>query len=269
MPAPAWEFIDRRMLAALAFVDAAGRAVTTPVTITSPGIGVLVKRPGEVVVTKAPGLEAYAASFAAPPAAPAVGSISIPLDLRPADPAFAPRRFVLILPRDPDPVHAGDLSSLFRPVEVPLLPGPRATATGLLAALRVTVRRSTDGLAIEGALVRLRPEGGRPQARALTDPAGDALLLVPGVPMSSAGAGGMVLPDIAADLDAVVDANLVRFNAAATLDDARAAAAARLSNLIDPDDVESRLAGSATSPLSVRIAAGQTRTAAITWVPPP
>jgi hypothetical protein len=269
MPAPSWEFVDRRALAALMFVDAAGRSVTTPVMINSPGVRILKKRPGQVVVMNAPGLSVYADSFLAPPATPAVGSVAVPLDLHPADPSFGPRRFVLALPRDPDPAHANNPASLFQPVEVPLLPGPSAIATGLLSAMRVSVTRSTDGFAVEGALVRLRPEGGRPQARALTDPAGDALLLVPGVPMSSPGSGGTVLPDIAADLDVVIDPNLVRFNAAAALADARAAAAARLSNLIDPDDVESRLAGSATTPVTVRIAAGQTRTAALVWVPPP
>jgi hypothetical protein len=151
---------------------------------------------------------------------------------------------------------------------VPLLPGPSALANGLVAALLVNVRRSTDGVAIEGALVRLRPEGGRPQARALTDPAGDALLLVPGVPLASPGPGGTVRPDIAADVDAVIDPNLVRFNTDSGLDDARAAAAARVSNLIDPDDVETRLAAAATPAMTLRIAAGQTRTATISWAPP-
>ena len=106
------------------------------------------------------------------------------------------------------------------------------------------------------------------QQRALTDPAGDALLLVPGVPLASPGPGGTVRPDIAADLDTVIDPNLVRFNTDAGLDDARAAAAARLSNLIDPDDVETRLAATATAAMTVRIAAGQTRTATVSWVPP-
>lgn len=268
MAAPVWEYLDRRALASLVFVDAAGRFVTTPVTITAPGVRLLVKRPGEVAVMNAPGFQAYADAFSAPPATPAVGSVAVALDLRPADPSHGPRRFVLALPRDPDPAHGTDPASVFRSVEVPLLPGTPASVTGLLAALRVNVRRSADGVPIEGALVRLRPEGGRPQARALTDPAGDALLLVPGVPLSSPGPGGTVRPDIAADLDAVIDPNLVRFNPDAGLDDARAAAAARLNNLIDPDDLETRLAAGATAPASVRIAAGQTRTATISWTAP-
>jgi hypothetical protein len=268
MAALAWEFLDRRVLAALRFVDAAGRYVTAPVTVTAPGVRFRVRRPGQIVIISAPGLGAYTDSFLAPPVTPAVGSISVALDLRPSDPSLGPRRFALALPRNPDPAHAADPGSLFQPVDVPLLPAPSATITGLLSATRVGVHRATDGVAIEGALVRLRPEGGRPQARALTDAAGDAVVLVPGVPMSSPGAGGTVRPDIAADLDAIIDPNLVRFNDLAGLDQARAAAAARLTDLIDPDDVEFRLAASATPAVTVRIAAGQTRTAAIVWPPP-
>jgi hypothetical protein len=268
MAMPAWEFQDRRVLAALTFSDAAGRTVQSPVRVAASGLRLLVKRPGELVVTEAPGLAAHTAAFDAVPAMPAVGSVVVQLDLVPADPALGPRRFALPLPRDPDPANAANANSLFRSAEVPLLPAPSGSVTGLLAAVRVGVRRNDDGRRIEGALVRLRPEGGRPQARALTDAAGDALLLVPAVPLASPGMGGTVLPDIGADLDAVIDPAQVRFHAPEDVMAARAAAAVRLVGLIDPDDVEARLAGSATPPQAVRLAAGQTRIAAIAWAPP-
>lgn len=267
-PQPQWEFLDRRALAALVFVDALGRPVVSPVTVRASGVRLLVKRPGEIVITNAPGLAAHAAAFLSPPAAPAVGSLNVPLDLRPADPALGARRFAMALPRDPNPANAANANSLFRAVEIPLLPTPSAAVTGLVAALRVTVTRGDDGRRVEGALVRVRPSGGRPQAVALTDAAGDALVLVPGVPLSSPGPGGTVLPDIATDLDAVIDPALVRFNAPGALLAAQATAAARTVNFIDPDDLETRLGGAAVGLQSLRIAAGQTRTAAIAWVPP-
>lgn len=268
MAVPAWELQDRRVLAGLALVDILGRPVLTPVSVSATGVRLLVKRPGQLVVLDAPGLSAHTDGFDVPPDVPPLGSVTVPLDLRPADRAYGTRRFALHLPRDPDPRHATDSGSLFRPVQIPLLPAPGATVTGLVAALRVTVRRSDDGRCVEGALVRLRPAGGLPQARALTDAAGDALLLVSGVPLDSPGPGGVVRPSIDADLDAVIDPALARFNVDDQLMKARAEAASRTAGFIDPDDLETRLGGSATGAQSVQIAAGRTRTAAITWVPP-
>jgi hypothetical protein len=56
-----------------------------------------------------------------------------------------------------------------------------------------------------------RADPGRRVARALTDAAGEALLLVPGVPLSVAGPAATVLPDLGATLDAIVDPALARF----------------------------------------------------------
>lgn len=264
----AWEFLDRRALASLVFVDAVGRPVLTPVRVTAPGVRLLVKRPGELVVLDAPGLATHSAAFEAPPAMPAIGAATVQLDLVPADPALGARRYALALPRDPDPTHTANANSLFRSIEIVLLPAPSGTLTGLVAALRVHVSRADDGRAIEGALLRLRPEGGRPQTLALTDAAGDALLLVPGVPLSSPGMGGVVLADIGAELDAVIDPGLVRFHAAEDLMAARADAAARTNGLIDPDDIEARLGAAAIGTQTLRIAADQSRNATIAWTPP-
>lgn len=268
MPAPNWEFSDRRILAALTFVDTLGQPVLTPVRASAPGVRLMAKRPGQLVVTRAPGFDDHVAAFDQPPAMPAIGSVAVTLDLLPADPAFGPRRASLALPRDPNPANAANANSLFRPVEIVLLPTPSAAATGLVTRVRVHVRRSDDDRAVEGALVRLRPEGGLPQAMALTDAAGDAQVLVPAVPLATPGGGGVVLPDIGAELDAIVDPALALFHTPDEVMAARAAAFARETDLLDPDDLQARLAASATPPLPLRIAAGQTHTATITWVPP-
>jgi hypothetical protein len=218
-------------------------------------------------VAEAPGLAAYAASFAPIPAMPAVGSISVVLDVLPADPALAPRGFTLALPRDPDPAQANQPGSLFRPVRIALLPTPLASPAGLAAALAVTVRRADDSRRIEGALVRLRPEGGLAEARAMTDAAGDALLLVPGVPLASPGAGAIVRAGIDAALDVVVDPLLARFHRPDDVPAARAAAARRTASFIDPDDLAARLGAAAAPPQLVQIQSGQTRTAGIAWTP--
>lgn len=268
MAAPGWELSDRRVLAALTFVDAIGRPVRSPVRVSGTAVRLMAKRPGEMIVLDAPGLSAHTTVFEAPPAMPAVGSSAVALDVVPADPGLGARRVTLLLPRDPNPANAGNANSLFRPIEITLLPAPSATSSGLVTAIRVSVTRDDDGRAIEGALVRLRPEGGRPQAVALTDPGGEALVLVPGVPLASPGMGGVVLADIAAELDAIVDPLLARFHAPEDVAAARAAALARDTGLIDPDDLELRLSADATPAIPLRIGAGRTHTAVLTWAPP-
>ena len=267
---PAFELLDRRVLGCLVFTDPLGRMVRTPVAVrpVAEGVRLMAKRPGEVVILEAPGLAAHISGFDAPPAAPAPGSVAVVLDVKPADGALAPRRVAVGLPRDPDPAHGGSPDSLFQPIVVPLLAAPASSLSGLAAALRVTVRRADDSRAIEGALVRLRPEGGRPEILALTDAAGEALLLAPGVPLSSPGPGAVVVPDIGGAIDAIVDAAQARFHTQAEIQVARQGAAGRTGGFIDPDDVIARLAAQATPAAAVRIAAGRTRFATIAWTAP-
>lgn len=259
MATPAWDLVDRRILAAIAFVDAVGAPVTCPVAIGAPeGFGWFLKKPGVVIVTRAATLEAHSAAFAAAPGTPSVQSKQYRLELRPSDPAYAARSVELLLPRHPDPAN---VNSVFRAVEVVLPPTPLARPAGLRAALRVTVTRSDDGRAIEGALVRLRPVG-RPETFALTDAAGEALLLADAIPFSSAAPGPKVTRDWAAEIDAVVDPATARFNAPEAVFDARQNPAAP----IDPDALAT--GGTVSGVISLAIAAGEIRTATLTWPPP-
>jgi hypothetical protein len=262
-----YDLLDRRILAMLTFTDALGARVLSPVSVVADGVRLFAKRPGALVIAEAQGFETYTAAFDPMSAAPAVGSVTLQLDIRPADPALAARRAGVALPRDPDPTHSEQSGSLFRPIEVALLPTPLAEGTALTAALSVTVRRADDNRRVEGALVRLRPDGGRPETRAMTDAAGDALLLVAGVPLASPGAGAVVRPDIAADLDAVIDPLLARFHRDDEIVEAREAARRRRRGFIDPDDLATRLGGTATPPQVVRVGAGRADTATITWTP--
>jgi len=258
-----YEFLDRRALAAVQFVDVTGAPVVSPMAVAAEGATFVLKGGGQVAVMTAPGLGAHSTAFEAPPSTPALGTVTLQVDVFPADRALAARRFALALPRTPAPGQQGAPGSLFRPVEVELLPSPCAALSGLAAALSVTVRRASDNRRIEGAVVRLRPEGGRPAARAVTDAAGDALLLIPGAPLSSPGPGGTVLPDIAGQLEAFVDPDLARFTADADLGEARATP--RAGPPLDPDDILARITAFASG--TVRIASGQIRTAAIAWSP--
>lgn len=259
---PTFELLDRRILACVVFVDWLGREVRSPIVIARvEGLRSFWKRPGMLIVTNAPGLSAHAEAFLAAPAQPARGSVRLTLAARPLDPGLAPRSFALALPRNRRPDQP---DSVFDPLRIVLPPTPVARIDGLAAGLRVSVTRDSDGAAIEGALVRLRPAGGLPQAVALTDAAGEALLIVPAVPLASPGAGAVMQRDVPADLDAIVVADAVRFNAAAEAVQARVAAAAMTSGFRDPDTI----AGVATPAREVRIAAGRVMTATIAWSPP-
>jgi hypothetical protein len=262
MASRAWDLLDRRILGGVRFVDARGALVTAPVAVSAPdGVRWFVKRPGTIVITDVPGLEGHAGSFAALPPLPAIGSITVPLDLKPLDAGYGARRFVLRLPRDPDPAAA---ASLFAVADVVLPPTTAARVSGLVAGLRVRVTRSDDGRAIEGALVRLRPGGGPPETVALTGADGEALVLSDAIPLASPGPGAVMLGDFAARLDARVDPAVVRFHADAEVFAARQAAEARSRGLIDLDAI----GAPATPAIDVRIAAGRIGTAAIAWTPP-
>ena len=120
----------------LTFTDAMGADVLSPVSVVADGIKLFAKRPGAVVIAEAPGFEIYSAAFDLLPAAPAVGSVTLQLDIRPSDPALGVRRAAIVLPRDPDPTHADQPGSLFRPIEIALLSTPMAEPTGLALRCR-------------------------------------------------------------------------------------------------------------------------------------
>ncbi|MGF6743923.1 hypothetical protein [Paraburkholderia atlantica] len=264
----AWEPVDRRVLAALAFAGPLGTPVRSAVSVRPllPGVRTFPARNGLVVIARAPGLDAYTAfDLPADGLAPAVGSLDVVLDLRPADAALGARRVTLKLPRDPNPDAGADASAL-TPVSVTLLAAPAAQATALAAAVRVNLRRADDAHAVEQALVRLRPAG-LPEQYALTDAAGEALFLVAGVPLSSTAPGATVTPEIAGEVDAIVDPALALFHDAGGIAKARRDARLRQAGFVDPDDLAARLAAQATAAVTVRLATGRTTSAALLWTP--
>jgi hypothetical protein len=251
-----YEWVEERILGALRFVDVAtGTPVSTMVSVTAPGLRLLRKRSGDLAVLSADGLD------------PVAGT-SYPVDVRANAGGYGRRRYTLRLPRDPDPAHAALPGSVFQSALVSMLPGPRYPVNGNLAMVRVTVRRSTDNARIGGALVRLTPSvASVPPARALTDIAGEAMLVVPGVPLSNPGPGATVVASINASLDALVDPLLASFTVDAELDAVRATDAARIDGFLDPDDLEARLGGAPPPPTVVQISAGRMAAAPLSWAP--
>jgi len=259
------DLLDRRALALLAFVDVYGRPVEGSVQVSGEGVRSVVKPGGRCAVLGAKGFDDYVASFAT---APNHATTHVQIDCTPANRALAPRRFDLVLPRDADPAHAGQPGSLFQPVPVELLPAPASQSRGSAVLLRVSVKRSDDGRVVENALVRAQTDNGLFAARALTDARGEAALLFPVLPLSFAGAGATVDPDIAAHVIVDADPAVALFHAPDEIAPAARDAAARTSGHANPDALAAALPANFPSGTALRIAAGRQLSLALTWTAP-
>ncbi len=230
------DLLDRRALAILALRDSFGRAVQSPVLVTGERVKVRAKNGGTIAVLEAPGFSAYTAAFGKPPVSPSVESKSIPLEIWPADPRLQARRFVLKLPREPDPAHIEQPNSLFRPVEVTLLASPIQRRDGLACILRVTVRRKDDGALVGGALVRVRSDNGKFEAIGVTDRLGEAALVFSDLPVSFPGAGANADAGLPAKAIVKVVPGKINFTPA---DEAASpgGAISRNGGIVDPDEL--------------------------------
>lgn len=233
------ERVERRVLGALRCVDATTRAgIDAPLQVTVENARIQRNRSGLYVIASATALAAHEASFAQPPALPALGTVK--LDATIADPSgrYLPRRATLALPRDPLPAHAGNADALFRPIEVALYPSNVAPLGENWAVLYVSASEAASRDALGGALLILT-SGGNTLARGLTDWRGEALLPVPGVPVTtwSSHPHAVVVTEINARIRIVFDTASGTRTAAA--DVAAGRPPARLP-VVNTDDLEAR-----------------------------
>lgn len=261
------DLLDRRALALIALVDPFGRPLTGPALLTGDGVRTVAKPGGRWALLAAAGLETHVGAFAAPPPAPAQGSVDCAIDIRPFDRALAPRRAVIPLPRDPDPMHKDQADSLFAPIAVTLLPGPTCPVPATTAAVRVTVRKRGDGRRVANALVRVASTNGQFSAQAVSDAVGEALVVVPNFPLAFTGNGGSVSDALPATASAVADpatAVLVADDAVAA---ARARAARQEAGFPDPDALAAAFPVPATG-TDVQLSVRAIATADVEWRAP-
>lgn len=242
------EFVDRRILGAVRIVDrAVGHAVRRPLEISSPQARFVRNRSGHYVVTEADGFEEYTRSFEAAPAAPP--PLSTPIAAEVQDPLgrYLPRSFTMRLPRDPDPANAESATSVFRPHEATLYPASTMPIIGNWSTVRasVTVARDDDGPPdpARGALLRvLRQADDEVIASGIADERGEALVIVPGVPLTRFGDddGDGNGPVIVADLPATLE---ISFSAGRTWP-------------VDPDVLESEHAASIRTTVDLTLRTG-------------
>jgi hypothetical protein len=248
------ERVERRVLGALRCVDATtGAGIDAPLNVTVESARIQRNQSGLYVIAAATALAEHEATFTTPPALPAIGSVQLSATL--ADPSghYLPRRTTLNLPRDPQPTHAANTDSLFRPVEVAMFPSSVAQVGENWAVLHVSLGETNTGDALGGALLILA-NGATILARGLTDWRGEALLPVPGVPVTtwSTDPHAVVVSEIDVQIRVVFDpASGTRTSAA----DVSAGRAPALLPTVDPDDIETRVNALPNASVAATIAA--------------
>ena len=173
------------MLGALRCVDATTlMPIDEPLAVSAPGARLLRNQSGLYVIDGWTRLSTHEGAFDAPPAAPAVGSESLVLDVRDPTGRYLARRVAIALPRDPTPANVEQAGSLFRAVDVPMFPAASAPTSANWVELRATVRETGSGDGLGGALLRVVTAAGV-LARGLTDWRGEAFVPVAGVPITT------------------------------------------------------------------------------------
>jgi hypothetical protein len=261
------ERVERRVLGALRCVDATTLAlVDDPLIVEAPGARLLRNRSGVYVIRSWTRLAAHEDAFDVPPAAPALGSESLLVEVRDPNGRYLARRIAIALPRDPSPAHAGEADSLFRAVDVPMYPSASAPVGANWVELRVTVSEAASGDALGGALLRVTADT-RVLARGLTDWRGEAFVPVAGVPVTtwSTEPGAVVVTEIAASLECYFDAASGTRTTAANV---RAGIAPRDPPLPNPQATEDARAGLPQSTTPLLLAAGRALAVAVTLAVP-
>lgn len=261
------DLLDRRALALIALTDPFGRPLAGPAALAGAGLRTIAKPGGRWAILSAAGLEHHTGQFLEAPASPTAGAVKLALDIRPYDGALAPRRAVVTLPRDSDPAHREQADSVFQPVPIALLPGPTCPVPATSAGVRVTVRKRGDGRRVANALVRVASSNGQFSARAVTDAAGEALVIVPDFPLAFTGSGGSVADGLPAKATAVADADGAVLVADAEVAAARARAAGQSGGFPDPDALGAAFAVPASG-TNVRLSVREIATADVEWRAP-
>ncbi|MDB5801304.1 MAG: hypothetical protein JWL63_2243 [Rhodocyclales bacterium] len=249
------ERLERRVVCALRCVDATTR-VTVDALLQVEIVGARIQRnrSGLYIIVAADALANFADSFATQPAA---GPVTLTASIRDPSGRYLPRLASLALPRDPSPLHAELDSSLFKPIEIEMHPAGAAPLGVNWSVLRVTVSADAGGDALGGALLRV-VSGGKVLARGMTDWRGEALVPVPGVPVTtwSDDPDAVVVTEITAQLELVFDPAAGLRTPAVQV---RNGSAPLVQSLVDPDVLEANQATLPHAAQSVQLAAGRSQ----------
>ncbi len=184
------ENVDQRVLGAVRLMDpATGRAITRPLRVSAEEVLFQRNRSGFYVILSAPGYRDYVRTLRLEAATPAP---AMTLEITVSDPMrhYLPRLTTLDIPRDPnpEPAEGEDDRSLFKPVDVPMLPASCAPTRANWSLVRASVflpPSGDDEIPAAGALLRVLNEpGGAERSRGVCDKRGEALVIIPDVPIT-------------------------------------------------------------------------------------
>lgn len=179
---------DRRIIAAIRCTDAiTGSALRRTITVHAPdnqNVRFVRNLSGQIVLTYAPGFEAYQDSFSLNTLSTLPPPQQLRLSCSDSRGHYLPRNFALNLPRNPDtdPTSLASAESLFSPVMIPLYPSGLLPLNPGWATLRATITNST-GQRLPWSLVRIEVDNRQILAQA--DHRGEAMIVVPGLPITT------------------------------------------------------------------------------------
>lgn len=181
--------MDRRVLGALRFSDRATEEwINKPLLVSSNQAHIFRKANGLYVMASVDGLEDHEISFKSAPDHPQTASIAIDVMVKDLSGQYLPRRVRVRLPRDPDPDKSTQTESLFQPVNISLYPSVAARLSDTWSTIRASVIEvdSIDGtkVPVSGSLLRVvRKSDDKVLSSGISDPDGEALIVVPGIPI--------------------------------------------------------------------------------------
>lgn len=183
------ERVEQRVLGALRLVDHATQApLASAMRLHAEGVRLVRNRRGLYVITHAAGLEAHSEAFFEPPGTPPLEDNAYSITIEDPQRRYLPRIAVLRLPRDSDPDNAGNADSLFTPRDIAMYPASTAALSPSWSTVRVSVSQGPDPETAppqRGALIRIIDVADDSVlASGLSDPRGEALVIVPGVPVT-------------------------------------------------------------------------------------
>ena len=206
------EFLERRILGALRLQDVVtGLALQRPLQLESDQLVLKRNRQGDYVifdVLDPADLHAHTNEFVNLPTVPSVESILIDLLVRDNLGEYLPRRYTLRLPRDRDPQSS---SAVVKPVVIPLYRSPSARVEANWAVIRATLTNQATEQRLPWALIKVVRNS--TTTLAMSDWRGEALIAVPGIPITTwaGGVGAVLATEVDARLDVVFDSKLQAF----------------------------------------------------------
>ena len=258
--------INHRYLAAIRLVDTAtGSIIKRSLSVSAEGLTFFQNLSRLYVIKRATGLEAHIDQFTSVPESPAIGSL--PFEISITDPLgkYLPRQLATNLPRNSDNEEDNNVMT---PIEVSMFNAATASLNPNWSIIRASILQSTedDAQPLQGALLRVvRTDDDELLSTGLSDQRGEALIIIPGIPVTN-----FSTEEIVDDDDD--DENDSEFAASGSV--VSVTTSVRIEVIVNPeipwpvdtDELESEAASwirNADDPILIQLRTGRTETVAI------